>query len=54
MTGEFSRMFGTGAASTVFSTLKRLTQKGILIKEGSIYKIDDPFFKMWIIKRRRE
>jgi hypothetical protein len=52
LSDEFSRMFGTGAASTVFSTLKRLTQKGILIKEGSIYKIDDSFFKMWIIKRR--
>ena len=53
LSDEFSRLFGTGAASTVFSTLKRLTQKGILIKEGSVYKIDDPFFKMWIIKRRR-
>ena len=52
LSDEFSKLFGTGAVSTVFSTLKRLTQKGILIREGSIYKIDDPFFKMWIIKRR--
>jgi len=52
LSDEFSKLFGTGAVSTVFSTLKRLTHKGILIREGSIYKIDDPFFKMWIIKRR--
>jgi len=52
LSDEFSKLFGTGAASTVFSTLKRLTHKGILIKEGSVYKIDDVFFKMWIIKRR--
>lgn len=54
LSDEFSRLFGTGAASTVFSTLKRLNQKGILIKEGSVYKIDDVFFKKWIIKRRSE
>ncbi len=52
LSDEFSRIFGTGATSTVFSSLKRLTHKGILFKEGSIYKIDDVFFKMWIIKRR--
>ena len=48
----FSRQFGTGAASTVFSTLQRLTRKGILLKEGSVYSIDDPFFKRWIVFRR--
>jgi uncharacterized protein len=52
LSDEFSRQFGTGAASTVFSTLNRLTQKGILLKESSVYKIDDPFFKRWIILRR--
>jgi len=50
---EFSNQFGTGAASTVFSTLQRLTSKGILIKEGSKYSIDDPFFKRWILLRRQ-
>ena len=54
LSDEFSKQFGTGAASTVFSTLKRLTQKGILLKENSLYKIDDPFFKRWIILRRSE
>ena len=52
LSDEFSRQFGTGASSTVFSTLNRLTQKGILLKENSVYKIDDPFFKRWIILRR--
>jgi uncharacterized protein len=53
LSDEFSKLFGTGAASTVFSTLKRLTGKGILIKEGSVYIIDDPFFKRWIVFRRQ-
>ena len=39
------------ASSTVFSALKRLTTKGILIKTEK-YEIDDPFFKKWIANRR--
>lgn len=53
LSDEFSRLYGTGASSTVFSTLKRLTQRGILIKEGPVYNIDDPFFKRWIVFRRQ-
>lgn len=53
LSDEFSRLYGTGAASTVFSTLQRLTNRGIIIKEGSVYTIDDPFFKRWIILRRQ-
>lgn len=52
LSDEFSRLYGTGATSTVFSTLQRLTRRGILIKESSAYNIDDPFFKRWIIVRR--
>jgi hypothetical protein len=51
---EFSRLFGTGASSTVFSSIHRLTHKGILLKEGSVYNIDDPFFRRWIVLRRNE
>lgn len=40
------------ASSTVFSSLKRLTQQGFLIKNNMNYEIEDPFFKKWIIKRR--
>jgi AAA+ ATPase superfamily predicted ATPase len=54
LSDEFSILYGTGAASTVFSTLKRLGNKGMLIKEGSVYEIDDPFFKRWIVLRRNE
>jgi AAA+ ATPase superfamily predicted ATPase len=39
------------ASSTIFSALKRLAQKGIVIKFEK-YEIDDPFFKKWIIKKR--
>ena len=53
LSDEFSKVYGTGASSTVFSTLQRLVKRGLLIKEGSAYKIDDPFFKRWIIFRRQ-
>jgi AAA+ ATPase superfamily predicted ATPase len=54
LSDEFSRQFGTGAVSTVFSTLQRLVQGGLLIKEESVYRIDDPFFKRWIVFRRQQ
>jgi len=41
----------TTAASTKFSALKRLAEKGILIKTEK-YAIDDPFFRKWIVNRR--
>jgi hypothetical protein len=49
---EFSKQYDTGASSTVFSSLKRLTQNGFIVKSSSGYKIDDPFFKEWIRVRR--
>jgi len=53
LSDEFSKQFGTGATSTVFSTLLRLAHKGLLIKEGTSYKIDDPFLRRWIVFRRQ-
>jgi hypothetical protein len=53
LTDEFRRLYGTGAASTVFSVLQRLVKKGMIIKEGSACYIDDPFFKRWIQYRRK-
>jgi hypothetical protein len=50
---EFSMIYGTGATSTVFSSLQRLVKTGTLIKEGSVYSMDDPFFKRWILLRRK-
>jgi hypothetical protein len=52
LSDEFSKTYGTGASSTVFSTLQRLARKGMITKEPSGYIIDDPFFKSWIIRRR--
>jgi hypothetical protein len=54
LSDEFSRLWGTGASSTVFSALQRLARKGMLVKERSVYKADDPFFKRWIVFRRSE
>ena len=51
---EFSNLYGAGASSTVFSALQRLARKGMLVKEGSVHRIDDPFFKRWIVFRRSE
>jgi len=53
LSDEFNRQFGTGAASTVYSTLQRLVKKGMVIKEGTSYFIDDPFFERWLRARRR-
>jgi len=52
LSDEFSRLFGTGAPSTVFSSLQRLVSRGLLLKEKANYSIDDPFFKRWILFRR--
>jgi AAA+ ATPase superfamily predicted ATPase len=41
----------TIASSTIFSALKRLTEKGILIKTEK-HEIDDPFFTNWIVNKR--
>jgi AAA+ ATPase superfamily predicted ATPase len=41
----------TSASSTIYSSLKRLTEKGILIKTEK-FEIDDPFFRKWIVSKR--
>jgi hypothetical protein len=53
LSDEFARLYGLGATSTVFSSLQRMVQRGVLIKEGSVYTMDDPFFKRWIVARRQ-
>lgn len=50
---EFGKLYGSGAVSTVFSALQRLVRKGMIIKEGTTYYIDDPFFRRWIQRRRK-
>ncbi|HOS71392.1 MAG TPA: ATP-binding protein [Bacteroidales bacterium] len=53
LSDEFRKQFGTGAASTVYSTLQRLVKKGMVIRDDTGYFIDDPFFRRWIRMRRR-
>jgi len=48
----FSRTFNPGASSTVFSSLKKLTVTGYLVKSTNGYEIDDPFFKRWVYNKR--
>lgn len=52
LSDEFSKLHDTGASSTVFSSLKRLVEKGFLVKSSAGYEMDDPFFKEWIKIRR--
>ena len=42
------------ASSTIFSSLKRLMKSGYIVKTDGKYEIDDPFFREWIINRRRQ
>ena len=46
-----ARSKNASAPSTIFSAVKRLTEKGVLIKTDK-YQIDDPFFRNWIISKR--
>lgn len=49
---NFLRQYHLGAASTVFSSIKRLLQNGFLVKSEIGYELDDPFFKRWIRVKR--
>jgi AAA+ ATPase superfamily predicted ATPase len=53
MSNDFIQTYINGAKSTVYSALQKLMKNGIVVKENSIYSIDDPFFKRWILKRRQ-
>jgi AAA+ ATPase superfamily predicted ATPase len=53
LTDEFKSKNNLNASSTVFSGLKRLLEKGVLLKT-EVYEFDDPFFREWIIKKRNE
>ena len=52
LSNEFSSLYNVGASSTVYSSLQRLMQKGIVVKDNRTYTIDDPFLKKWIVMRR--
>ena len=48
----FSSVYNVGATSTVYSSIQKLMQKGIVVKYNRSYTIDDPFLKKWIVMRR--
>jgi len=52
LSARFSKINNIDSSSTIFSSLKRLAQNGMVIKTATGYEIDDPFFKKWIKKRR--
>jgi hypothetical protein len=52
LSAEFSRLFDLGASSTTYSALKRLLSQGLVIQLGKNHIIDDPFFEIWIRKKR--
>jgi len=53
LSNEFNVKNRIGSSSTIFSSIKRLQEKGIVIKAETKYEIDDPFFKTWIKLRRQ-
>ena len=53
LSSEFSKKFFNGASSTIFSSLKRLLQSGLVIKTSTGYEIDDPMFKRWLMNKRQ-
>jgi len=48
----FIRKYHLGATSTAFSSLKRLMNQGYIIKTPKEAELDDPFFRLWILRRR--
>lgn len=52
ITDSFLRQNHLGATSTAYSCLKRLSQNGYIVKTEKAYELDDPFFSLWISRRR--
>jgi uncharacterized protein len=52
LSSKFLNAIQINSQSTVFSSLKKLSSKGIFIRTNKNYEFDDPFFKLWIIQRR--
>jgi hypothetical protein len=53
LSSEFLHQQNVKATSTLFSSLNRLMKSGYIIKTQTKYEIDDPFFKRWIVERRK-
>jgi len=53
LSSEFTTEYNPGPTSTVFSSIKRLMKNGFVVKSNNKYVIDNPFFKRWIVYRRK-
>jgi AAA+ ATPase superfamily predicted ATPase len=51
LSNEFSEITDNLPVATISSSLKRLVKENFLLKYGSEYIFDDPFFKIWLSKR---
>jgi DNA-binding MarR family transcriptional regulator len=40
--------YDLGSPSSVQASVRKLLQKGLVVKEGKKYKIADPFFEIWL------
>jgi hypothetical protein len=49
---DFLNTYKTDSASTIQSGIKRLIQKGFVIRLNGKYEIDDPFFSIWLKRKR--
>jgi len=54
LSDKFLRKYDLGASSTAYSSISRLVRDGYIIKNNGDYEIDDPFFSIWIKRRREE
>lgn len=54
MTDKIRFQYKLGATSTVFSSLKKLIEKGLVIQVEKGYEIEDPFFREWLLMRRKK
>lgn len=52
LTTAFYTRYGISATSTVYSSIKRMMANGYITMENKNYVIDDPFFVLWITKKR--
>lgn len=53
LSSEFADNYRPGPPSTVYSSIKKLVKTGFIIKDDQKYRIDNPFFKRWIVYRRK-
>ena len=51
---KIMRKHNLPAASTMYSSIKRLIKQGYIVKTNAKYELDDPFFTEWIKRKREE